>query len=43
MDARGFLPVSLIASFHRVQALTMDIGLIVEVLAALGAALWDLD
>lgn len=35
MDAQGFLPISLIASFHRVQALTMDINLIVEVLAAL--------
>lgn len=35
MDAQGFLPISLIASFHRVQALTMDISLIVEVLAAL--------
>jgi len=31
MDARGFLPVSLIASFHRVQALTTDVGLILEV------------
>lgn len=48
MDAQGFLPISLIASFHRVQALTMDINLIVEVLAALGRGgaqveLWDLD
>lgn len=32
MDAQGFLPISLIASFHRVQALTMDINLIVEVM-----------
>lgn len=36
MDAQGFLPISLIASFHRVQALTMDINLIMEVRAALG-------
>lgn len=35
MDAQGFLPISLIASFHRVQALTMDINLIVEVLRQL--------
>uniref|UniRef100_A0A8C4INR1 La ribonucleoprotein 1B n=1 Tax=Dicentrarchus labrax TaxID=13489 RepID=A0A8C4INR1_DICLA len=32
MDAQGFLPISLIASFHRVQALTMDISLIMEAL-----------
>uniref|UniRef100_H3D4C8 La ribonucleoprotein 1B n=1 Tax=Tetraodon nigroviridis TaxID=99883 RepID=H3D4C8_TETNG len=32
MDAQGFLPISLIASFHRVQALTMDLSLIVEAL-----------
>ncbi|KAI3367390.1 hypothetical protein L3Q82_026251 [Scortum barcoo] len=32
MDAQGFLPISLIASFHRVQALTMDITLIMEAL-----------
>lgn len=32
MDAQGFLPISLIASFHRVQALTMDINLIMEVM-----------
>eukprot|EP00066_Takifugu_rubripes_P029253 XP_011618519.1 PREDICTED: la-related protein 1B isoform X1 [Takifugu rubripes] len=32
MDAQGFLPISLIASFHRVQALTMDINIIVEAL-----------
>lgn len=32
MDVQGFLPVSLIASFHRVQALTMDVSLILEVL-----------
>ncbi|XP_012585447.1 PREDICTED: la-related protein 1 [Condylura cristata] len=28
MDADGFLPITLIASFHRVQALTTDIALI---------------
>lgn len=46
MDAQGFLPISLIASFHRVQALTMDINIIVEVLATLRQVLplsWDLD
>ncbi|KAG5285260.1 hypothetical protein AALO_G00001330 [Alosa alosa] len=32
MDAKGFLPISLIASFHRVQALTTDVNLIVEAL-----------
>uniref|UniRef100_A0A3B4Y5F4 La ribonucleoprotein 1B n=1 Tax=Seriola lalandi dorsalis TaxID=1841481 RepID=A0A3B4Y5F4_SERLL len=32
MDAQGFLPISLIASFHRVQALTTDITLIMEAL-----------
>ncbi|XP_074548143.1 la-related protein 1B isoform X4 [Halichoeres trimaculatus] len=32
MDAQGFLPISLIASFHRVQALTTDINLIIEAL-----------
>ncbi|XP_051942086.1 la-related protein 1B isoform X3 [Hippocampus zosterae] len=32
MDAQGFLPISLIASFHRVQALTTDVSLIVEAL-----------
>lgn len=32
MDAQGFLPISLIAGFHRVQALTMDISLIMEVI-----------
>lgn len=31
MDSKGFLPISLIASFHRVQALTTDINLIKEV------------
>lgn len=33
MDTQGFLPISLIASFHRVQALTMDINLIMEVIS----------
>lgn len=33
MDQEGFLPIGLIASFHRVQALTTNIGLIVEVSA----------
>lgn len=33
MDAQGFLPISLIASFHRVQALTTDVNLIIEVTA----------
>ncbi|XP_075458268.1 la-related protein 1 isoform X1 [Ascaphus truei] len=32
MDAEGFLPIGLIASFHRVQALTTDVGLIVKAL-----------
>lgn len=31
MDDQGFLPISLIASFHRVQALTTDVNLILEV------------
>ncbi|EMP37058.1 La-related protein 1 [Chelonia mydas] len=30
MDTEGFLPITLIASFHRVQALTTDVGLIVK-------------
>ncbi|XP_012255767.2 la-related protein 1 isoform X2 [Athalia rosae] len=30
MDAEGFLPITLIASFHRVQALTTDVALVVE-------------
>ena len=30
MDAEGFLPVTLIASFYRVQALTSDINLVIE-------------
>ncbi|XP_066576258.1 la-related protein 1B isoform X4 [Amia ocellicauda] len=32
MDENGFLPISLIASFHRVQALTTDVSLIFEAL-----------
>lgn len=32
MDAQGFLPISLIASFHRVQALTTDLSLIIAAL-----------
>ncbi|XP_050313917.1 la-related protein 1B [Anthonomus grandis grandis] len=30
MDSEGYLPVTLIASFHRIQALTSNIALIVE-------------
>lgn len=30
MDSEGFLPVTLIASFHRVQALSTDVALIIE-------------
>ncbi|KAK9308398.1 hypothetical protein QLX08_001577 [Tetragonisca angustula] len=30
MDAQGFLPITLIASFHRVQTLTTDVGLVIE-------------
>lgn len=30
MDAEGFLPITLIASFHRVQALTTDVALVIE-------------
>lgn len=33
MDSDGFLPITLIASFHRVQALTTDISLIIKVRA----------
>uniref|UniRef100_A0A672YW15 HTH La-type RNA-binding domain-containing protein n=1 Tax=Sphaeramia orbicularis TaxID=375764 RepID=A0A672YW15_9TELE len=32
MDQEGFLPIGLIASFHRVQALTTDINLILDAL-----------
>ena len=31
MDAEGWIPISLIASFHRVQALTQDVNLIIQV------------
>lgn len=31
MDSEGFIPLGLIASFYRVQALTQDINLIIEV------------
>ncbi|CAN8033151.1 unnamed protein product [Ixodes persulcatus] len=30
MDAQGYLPVSLIASFHRIQALTQDVSLVIQ-------------
>lgn len=30
MDSQGFLPITLIASFHRVQTLTTDVGLVIE-------------
>ena len=33
MDEQGFLPVSLIASFHRVQGLTQDVSLVVDALS----------
>lgn len=36
MDSDGFLPITLIASFHRVQALTTDISLIIKVRARRG-------
>lgn len=32
MDAQGFLPISLIASFHRVQALTQDVQMVIDAL-----------
>lgn len=32
MDANGFLPISLIASFHRVQALTQDVQMVIDAL-----------
>ena len=31
MDAEGYLPISLIAGFHRVQALTSDPRVIIAV------------
>ncbi|KAK2576550.1 hypothetical protein KPH14_005225 [Odynerus spinipes] len=30
MDAQGFLPITLIASFHRVQTLTTDVSVVIE-------------
>jgi len=30
MDSEGFLPISLIASFHRVQSLTQDVAMIIK-------------
>uniref|UniRef100_A0A1E1XGA8 La-related protein 1 n=1 Tax=Amblyomma aureolatum TaxID=187763 RepID=A0A1E1XGA8_9ACAR len=30
MDAQGYLPLSLIASFHRIQALTQDVALVMQ-------------
>ena len=30
MDSEGYLPISLIASFHRIQGLTTDLDLVVE-------------
>lgn len=30
MDAEGYLPVTLIASFHRVRALTIDINKVLQ-------------
>lgn len=32
MDVNGFLPISLIASFHRVQALTQDVQMVIDAL-----------
>jgi len=32
MDQEGYLPISLIASFHRVQALTQDVSLVIQAL-----------
>lgn len=32
MDQQGYLPISLIASFHRVQALTQDVALVTQAL-----------
>ena len=31
MDSSGWIPISLVASFHRVQALTQDVQLIIHV------------
>ena len=40
MDKQGFLPVSLIAGFHRVQALTTNLNLILEVIIYLQNSLY---
>ena len=32
MDVNGFLPISLIASFHRVQALTQNVQMVIDAL-----------
>lgn len=34
MDAEGYLPMTLIASFHRIQALTLDVTIVVEAVQA---------
>lgn len=34
MDAEGYLPLTLIASFHRIQALTLDVNIVVEAVQA---------
>uniref|UniRef100_A0A1Y1KRZ8 La-related protein 1 n=1 Tax=Photinus pyralis TaxID=7054 RepID=A0A1Y1KRZ8_PHOPY len=34
MDSEGYLPITLIASFHRVQALTNNLSLVVEAISA---------
>ena len=31
MDSEGYIPLSLIASFYRVQALTQDVKLVLDV------------
>ena len=40
MDKQGFLPISLIAGFHRVQALTTNLNLILEVIIYLQNSLY---
>lgn len=37
MDKEGWIPISLIASFHRVQQLTQDVQMIIEVCSELCA------
>lgn len=34
MDTEGYLPITLIASFHRVQALTNNLSVVVEAIGA---------